>query len=593
MEMEAGAKNFQFMQAESEIKIPFYQRAYVWGEEQWKQLFEDLKESYKQKKEHFLGSIILKQLRTGTGEGSERSLIDGQQRLTTFSILLKVLYDELDEDDKQDNAQFLFKRPTKEKKPKIQHSKFDRESFNKIMQAQNFDALKESERYTKGKLKGKIKDRLIACYEYFTTAIKEIKDDEKGYEPFLNHIINCKLWVSIDLDSNEDEQKIFDSINTSGVKLTATDIIKNAIFDKAMELKLDYEMLYHKCWECVFELEKREFWQEEVATGRIKRVQSEIFLHAFAIIYDFFDSDKDTLEQLSYLYKKQIEQYNENNKEELESLLSKIKETAEIYQSFPHFYDKDTSLCFANNEQRLFHILHITDTSTIMPLILALKLKIKDEVMLKSCLKLLEIFILTAWLCDKNAKSYNKLFAHITQNFDKAQPLQSLRDELKNHFPTKDDIQKHLRSQDTQLSNKKAGLILFWIELYRRDNNKQDSKDLAYKWTLEHLMPQSYKQHWGEIAKDEEHAESLIYQIGNMTLLNGSLNKAIKNAAWEIKLKGDDTRTHCIKKCGDLLITKELFDEEIWNEDSIKKRTQKLTEEFFNIWDIESFANRA
>ena len=289
--MEAKANNFGFMEQETLIEIPFFQRAYVWEEEQWEQLFEDLKDSYANRREYFLGSIVFRQLSSNAGEGTKRSLIDGQQRLTTFSILVKSLYDKLDEDDKQDNVKYLFKKPTKEKNPKIQHSKIDRISFNKILQVKNFESLQDIERHKHGKDKGKIKDKIIRCYEYFTKRINDkifFKND-KQYRDFLDFILNIKLWVTINLDTNENEQKIFDSINTAGLKLTATDIIKNAIFSKAIELNADYEKLYDEYWESLFETrDNKDFWEEEVATGRIKRAQSEIFLHAFAVIEDFF-----------------------------------------------------------------------------------------------------------------------------------------------------------------------------------------------------------------------------------------------------------------------------------------------------------------
>ncbi|TLD86165.1 DUF262 domain-containing protein [Helicobacter sp. MIT 05-5294] len=585
--MKANENNFGFMEQESLIEIPFFQRAYVWEEEQWEQLLEDLRDSYANKREHFLGSVVLKQLSTSAGEGTKRSLIDGQQRLTTFSILVKSLYDKLESDDKVDYANYLFKKPTKEKSPKIQHSKIDRISFNEILQAKDFASLQDIERYKEGKHKGKIKDKLIRCYEYFTEQINK----EKSYKDFLNFILNSKLWVTINLDTNEDEQKIFDSINTAGLKLTATDIIKNALFAKAMELNSDYERLYQEYWECLFETkENKEFWEEEVSTGRLKRVQSEIFLHAFAIIGGFFDVEKDTLENLSDIYKTQIKNFDTKK---LESFLKKIKEYALIYQNFPHI-TKETPLCFVNDEQRLFHILNITDTNTIMPLILALKLKLKNkDDALKDCLKLLEIFILTRWLCSESTKEYNKMFANITRKLDINKPLEFLRDNLKD-IPKKYKIEDCLMSKDDYLENKKAALILFWIELYRRyiNKEKQDSIELSYKWTLEHLMPESWEENWRKIAKDELHAEDLIYQIGNMTLLKGSLNSSIKNASWKIKLEGDGTRKNCIKNCADLLITREILDKKIWNEDNIRERTQKLMQDFFKIWDIEALQNK-
>lgn len=573
--MEARENDFGFMEQEHLIKIPFFQRAYVWEKDQWEQLFEDLRDSYETRREHFLGSIVLKQILSNAGEGSIRSLIDGQQRLTTFSILVKSLYDKLDSDDRQDYVKYLFKSPTKEKKPKIQHSKLDKESFDEVLGAMDISSIDPSK-----------KDRIVECYRYFSGKIEELEE----YKKFLNFILKSKLWVTINLSEGEDEQKIFDSINTAGLKLTATDIIKNAIFAKAIDLNFDYENFYVKYWELVFESKgNREFWEKEVSTGRLKRVQSEILLYAFAIIEGFFDYNRDTLENLSDIYKKQIKDFNA---EQLENFLKKIKEYAVIYKGFPNITN-EIPLSFGNREQRLFHILRITDTNTIVPLILALKLKIQNKVeILHSCFDLLETFIIMRWICSESTKAYNKIFADIAQNLDEKNPVEFLKKKL-NFVFQKENIEKYLvsRDEDNLLENKKATLILFWIELYRRykNNKKQDIIELSYNFTLEHLMPQSWEENWKNVVKDELNAKELIYQIGNMTLLKGGLNSAIKNASWKIKLEGDGSRKNCIKACGDLLITKELFEKKEWNEDSIKERTKQLIQDFFRIWDIEQF----
>ncbi len=190
---------------------------------------------------------------------------------------------------------------------------------------------------------------MIGCYRFFTQKIKEIADPIE----FLSFIVGSQLWVTINLGEKEDEQKIFDSINTAGLKLTATDIIKNALFAKARQ-NPNYERLYRQYWECTFETdaEVRKFWDTELATGRIKRVRSEIFLHAFAIVEGFF-RESDSLENLSVLYKKKTREFSEVD---LEKFLVKIKEYAAIYISFPNI-EKDTLFYFENGEQRLFHIL--------------------------------------------------------------------------------------------------------------------------------------------------------------------------------------------------------------------------------------------
>lgn len=109
-------------------------------------------------------------------------------------------------------------------------------------------------------------------------------------------------------------------------------------------------------------------------------------------------------------------------------------------------------------------------------------------------------------------------------------------------MPNHSQIENSLKSTSRNLDNKRAKLVLFWIELFRRHNNPNDIKELTYKYELEHLMPQKWEENWKEIGKDKDNAERLIYQIGNMTLLNGSLNAGISNAKWEIKLNGDTNK---------------------------------------------------
>lgn len=579
--MKANENGFGFMKNESMIEIPFFQRAYVWGEDEWEQLFDDLLDSFNNKKAHFLGSIVLKQLDTNAGEGSRRSLIDGQQRLTTFSILIKSLYDKIPDDEKPDYNEYLFGKPIKDKNPKIKHSKINSNSFVKVLKATN-------------SLMEKSDDKILECYRYFRSRVEKL-DDFRG---FMDFILDSKLWVVIDLNKDDDEQKIFDSINSTGVKLTATDIIKNALFAKAIELNTDYETLYKNYWENVFEGENIDFWDSEVTTGRLKRTQSEIFLHAFAIVKGFFDAEI-SLEKLSSCYKNEIKNFN---KDTIETFLQELKQYAKIYFEFPKiiFSGKQaTNFAFDDYELRLFHILKVADVNTIMPLLLKLK-KIygENEKLLKECYEILEVFIVSCYISSAITKNYNKLFAKITLQLDNENPTNSIKKHLQERvtiaLPNRFQIENSLKSVSKKLDNKRAKLVLFWIELFRRYNNPNDIEKLEYKYTLEHLMPQKWEENWKEIGKDKDNAERLIYQIGNMTLLNGYLNISISNAKWETKLKGDNSKKNCIANSTNLLITRDdIVNKNIkeWNATEIENRTENLTSEFFEIWDINKLNN--
>jgi uncharacterized protein with ParB-like and HNH nuclease domain len=109
--MEAREKELKFLATEGKIIIPFFQRTYVWEQENWENLLEGL---FSKPDGHFLGSIILKQIRTSSGEPKKLEVVDGQQRLTTLSILIKVLYDTfpqtLQQNSKDEMRQVLFSK---------------------------------------------------------------------------------------------------------------------------------------------------------------------------------------------------------------------------------------------------------------------------------------------------------------------------------------------------------------------------------------------------------------------------------------------------------------------------------------------------
>jgi uncharacterized protein with ParB-like and HNH nuclease domain len=117
----------------------FFQRTYVWEQENWENLLEGL---FSKPEGHFLGSIILKQIRTSSGEPKKLEVIDGQQRLTTLSILIKVLYDlfslELQKTTENVMRQILFCKPyetSSEYFVKIEHSQVDKEAYERVITA--------------------------------------------------------------------------------------------------------------------------------------------------------------------------------------------------------------------------------------------------------------------------------------------------------------------------------------------------------------------------------------------------------------------------------------------------------------------------
>ncbi|HDN83737.1 MAG TPA: HNH endonuclease, partial [Candidatus Altiarchaeales archaeon] len=404
--------------------------------------------------------------------------------------------------------------------------------------------------------------------------------------------------VVVDLKPEDDEQSIFDTLNTAGVRLTSAEIVKNALFKRLIDLSERQEAIktYRETWEKVFSEDEDalRYWEKELTTGRLKRQNIEILLHSVAVIEGFYDPDRHTLSDLSKLYKKKIEELKTT--EEMKNFIAKIIEYAKIYEKNIYDFDKSDLFSFSNDldgiKKRLLHILSILDISTFHPFILYI-IKSKDETEQEECLKDLENFVICNAVSQKvPIKNYNKLVKQFIKD-----PT-NLKKEVEKI--TKEDIEISLK----KVPNKLASLILFWIELYRRHKEKRsDILELKYTYSLEHIMPAKWREYWNfdkvphpnnslaEVEKEKDREEKL-YWLGNMTLLRSRLNASLRNYDFERKINGEG-RKRGIRHYADLLITKDIvekFDQgdKVWNEEKIENRTKEFTDMFLKIWSVDN-----
>ncbi|MEJ5286648.1 MAG: hypothetical protein CH6_0427 [Candidatus Kapaibacterium sp.] len=589
--MKADAKGLKFLSMEGKVKIPFFQRTYVWNEENWEDLLNELLRE--DKKNNFLGAIILKQLPKISGEPSQLEVIDGQQRLTTLSILLKALYDTFSDEETKRNCESDIKSILRYRKDytssnyevRIEHSRADSEAYGKVIEdTLNIDQINEDSHL------------ILRCYKYFFQKLENMGESKR--KELLNRILNPenKMLVVIDLDEKDDEQEIFDTLNTAGVRLTIAEIVKNAIFKRAIELSNKDETirLYHDTWQKTFlnDEETIKYWETEMATGRLKRDNIEILLHCIGVIKGFYDPDKHTLSELSKLYKEQLRTIDSMDK--LKWFINEIIEYAKIYREKIVSFDKSDSLSFGDSIDRLLHILQELEISTFHPFLLfVLKNYQNENDKITEILNKLEKFIIRNMLAKiENVKNYNKICKQfIADIFHLDNKLREISWDR-----SKSGLQN--------ISNRDAALILFWIELSRRDkDNRYDEKELKYDYTLEHIMPIKWEEYWNfdhvphpnSTLSPEEQREDRnkkIFWLGNMTLLKSKLNTALRNQSFGKKINGEGKKKG-IRHYATLSITKEdivaLYDkgDTIWNEEKIENRTKRLEEEIKKIWGDE------
>lgn len=605
--MQATGQSLKILFDTQILEVPFFQRSYVWNKDNWEELLDDLLEA---KTNHFLGSIILKNETTQSWEPRRNVIIDGQQRLTTLSILTKALYDCMKNEQKDifnDAKDILFykeKSTDKEYKISIQHSFHDRQQFEEVVgRVENNKIVSTILRQLDSiKVEDKTSAFLIKrCYKYFYEKLSKMYSENPEtlvnlWDSLLNKQNN--ILVCIDLDASDNEQKIFDSINSAGIRLSASDTIKNTLYQRLIELSRNKEKVieyYQKTWEATFECDEatKEYWNKTKSVGRISYQNSELLLRSVAIINGIFRYDEHhTMEQLSNIYKKHILQKNEK---EIKDVIEDIISYARLYRERLLNFKTSDSFEFGDVERRLLKILNTMENSVFIPYILyVFKKDENDSNKLKTKLRMLEKMVMKRTIVGFNNKNYSKLMKDFIEDESGAK-IAELADEV-----TASMMKEALK---TKVTNKLGTILLFWVELHRRSKNKKyDTKFLQYNFQLEHIMPQKWEENWSNVKyvdannkqfplneKYRQIRNEKISSIGNMTLLNGSLNSAVSNSSFKEKLEGSKDKKG-LKHFASLSITREDIIDNVyekgkeWNEAEIIIREEKLANEIIEIW---------
>lgn len=610
--MEAKAQSFaQIVSEPKYIVVPFFQRGYVWGRENWEDLLDELSAS---ESNHFLGSVIFKHSHTNMGENFW-SVVDGQQRLTTLSILFSVcckLLIDLSANEyerrfyESRKEQLLFVVTPSGLKIKLKHSRADREAYAEAITLETEESCHS----------GDGEKGIVSCRQFFFKELTNKPGKARKIFDLLNSL-DAKILVNIQLEDNDNEQAIFDTINSAGVRLTAADTIKNTLFQKMMETTdqhSEVEHLHDEYWEKVFYGDNKAYWSKLNSQGRINRITLEILLHCVAVIEGFYDPNKHSVGELADCYKEYVK---DKSFSQLSDFVKTIAKYANTYRRF--FWSEDENedghkYKYKNICDRTLHILRFCDTSTFDPLILKLVTEnpigevggISD--VLRAALDGIATYVLRHVVCHASTKNFNKECALIISG---ERTIESYIAEKVNSVDAKsriadDDVRMGLRNVK---NNRIARGILFWLELKRRSQLPYDVQEMSdVNMELEHLMPQKWNEFWpitcplvvdpesGSKVDDPVAAESgrrnAVYEIGNMALLNKKLNIIIRNHSMQEKVRGNGPHCPGIGALSDMLYTKDVVtlvneNNYLWNEKTIRDRTNKLTVEFLSVWGVE------
>lgn len=552
------------------LEIPFFQRSYVWGEEQWERLLEDMYDVCLTNKSYFLGSVILKQQSTKSNNkvGDRRIVIDGQQRLTTLNIFFKVLCLKLGKNGKFER---IFKLLDDE--IALTHNHNDIKNFERIINLSELETVDE-------------KDAISSCYNYFN---KNLDIKKLNLETILSKI----LFVGIDIDENEDEQQIFDTINSLGIKLTTAELLKNYFFNK------DNLAMYESYWKNIFEPddETKEYWDTEITTGRIKRTFIDLFLFAYLQIkmnsknYNVKTEDKldfSKVEQLFQSYKKFIKDYMNND---TITILNELREYAIIFRN--NFDSKiiEDELAPNSGIERINALIFGMDNTTLIPYILFVLKQNDDNQMNIDLFNYIEAYIVRRIIVRAINKNYNQLFSDrlILNNVktkDAFINYVTTQTDKTNYMPDDNELLKAFHN--SVLNNKTAAGILYLIETKIRKNPLHSTKLLGIsKYSLEHIMPKKWENNWGKLQNqiDIDRRNKKLLTLGNLAIITQNLNAKIRDANWEKKKNGTNNNG-LIVYSGNLETIASYLTLPDWDEKTIEQRANDLYNHAIEIWKI-------
>jgi uncharacterized protein with ParB-like and HNH nuclease domain len=519
------------------FNVPSYQRLYSWSVDHWEALWESFIDNYENNnKIYFLGSLIIK---SQPHQPNTYLLIDGQQRLTSISLLLKAIADVItDISDNKDEiwyAQRILEILKKKEGPKhityiIEHNDVDSTNFKFILD-NDYNTIKKSKKNDTSSLT----EAYLFFYNKMKPEIKNKKDEhsENIEEPLTtNQLIqlyqfifnNCEI-IRITLDEKDEEQEIFNAMNSTGLKLSTGDLLKNYFFSKDT-LKEKYLLK----WQDIFEDNdyKINFWNKELGNRSIS--QLDLVLYTVLLAKETSVKEFSTFKQ-NTTYKDLFKSYKKtcDNKEVIqEKLLQNIIDYANKYYELKH---KDYNKIDINNYLNLilFCIERTEYNVFFIPILYLETNNINNKNLIyKKIYSLIVIWGIYFLASNKLSKFISDLLNKIQIN-DITDIITYIDNFLNNNFNNQDKNNLYFPSNNRS-NQGRILMTLSLIEAYLRKEKPEEYfiyNDATF--SIEHIIPKKHETHYS--IKNEE----LITSIGNLTILTGSHNSKLSNRAWDIK----------------------------------------------------------
>lgn len=533
----------EIIEGGNQFVVPLFQRTYSWDQKEWHQLWEDLMELYEQEipRKHFMGSLVTMPSDPTPETVTRYTLIDGQQRLTTFFVLLALLRDRCRIADPKLGDEILntfLVNPYKEKENyyKLFPTQTDRQAY--------FDMIHTNK---PGNADGDL--QLWKAYRYFDRLLKQ--NVTLNLKKLMEVIVTRLILVSIVLDADDNPHIIFESLNAKGRPLTQADLIRNYFF---MKISMDR--------------------QQEIYTNYWKPMQDELDDNLTEFIRHFLMSEGGWVNksEIYYTLVQKIQASNENIVEYLKKLLRFSTYYVKLLNP-----EKEQAAPICRRLKRLNRI----EVTTAYPFLLNIyndyvNLKI-DESQFEGILKIIENFLIRRIVCRIPTNKLNKIFPPLYRQISSgilSDTLENLKMILADkEYPVDSQFSERFASANLyQRNTDNTKLILETLEESFEHHERIDFSNL----TIEHIMPQTLTDWWKSSLGEnfETDHEMLLHTIGNLTLTGYNID--MKNYDYPSK-KEILVKSHLELNDYFLKLDK-------WTESEIGTRAQNLANKALEIW---------
>lgn len=542
-----------FSESDTVFSIPVYQRDYNWQEKQCQRLFKDILQTGKNEKvsSYFLGSIVyIHDGIYGVGE-KEFHVIDGQQRMTTLTLLFLAIYFKLKgtilakDADKIYNQYVVNPYSEKEIKLKLLPPEENLYILNKI----SHNKFNELEAF---------QDRnMLKNYLFFEKELENLSFDDMKH---LSNGIEKLIYIDIALEKGKDDpQKIFESLNSTGLDLSQGDLIRNYIL---MDLERgEQNRIYKEIW---IPIENN----CKVSDG------SEITSYVSDFIRDYLTLKTEKISSKPKVFETFKAYYEKENDEKLEDM----KKYSEAYS-----YIIKPSLEKDKDIQRELDYLKSLDKTVINTFLIGILKDYKDNILEKdelvNMLILLQSYLWRRYITEKPTNALNKIFQGMYGKISRSgNYYENLVDVLMaEDFPTDEELESALKLKNVYKDKEKLNYVFKKLENYNHNELIDFENE---KITIEHIFPQKPNKAWKENYSDNELEQMISFKdtISNLTLTGSNSN--LSNKAFHEK-RDDEVHGYRNSK---LYMNKYLGRLEEWNLLSMEARFESLYDDIIKIW---------